>query len=163
MIFYCLENLLLDIKIPLISIDFVKNTITSNSSVVQTSVNGKLLLIKKDIMKNASSKSTMQLIPEIKVDLLELKDKQERNKAYFKNGYNQEFLEYVWVDDIGKLVNPNTITSHFKTFLEQNGLPHIRFHELRHSCASLLISCGVNLKEIQADKNRNPTARFYRL
>lgn len=100
-------------------------------------------------MKNASSKRTIPLIPEIKEALLELKDKQERNKSYFKNGYNQEFLEYVWVDDIGKLVNPNTVTSHFKTFLEQNGLPHIRFHELRHSCASLLIACGVSLKEIQ--------------
>lgn len=131
------------------SIDFDKNTITLNSCVVQTCVNNKLVLIKKDIMKNASSKRTMPLIPEIKEALLELKDKQERNKAYFKNGYNKEFLEYVWVDDIGKLVNPNTITSHFKTFLEQNGLPHIRFHELRHSCASLLIACGVSLKEIQ--------------
>lgn len=131
------------------SIDFDRNTITLNSSIIQTSVNGKLLLIKKDIMKNASSKRTMPLIPEIKEALLELKDKQERNKSYFKNGYNQEFLEYVWVDDIGKLVNPNTVTHHFKTFLEQNGLPHIRFHELRHSCASLLIACGVSLKEIQ--------------
>lgn len=131
------------------SIDFENNTITLNSSIVQTCVNNKLVLIKKDIMKNASSKRTMPLIPEIKEALLELKDKQERNKAYFKNGYNQEFLEYVWVDDIGKLVNPNTVTSHFKTFLEHNGLPHIRFHELRHSCASLLIACDVSLKEIQ--------------
>ena len=131
------------------SIDFDKNTLTLNSSVIQTSVNGKSLLIKKNIMKNAASKRTMPLIPEIKEALLKLKEQQERNKAYFKNGYNQEFLEYVWVDDIGKLVNPNTVTHHFKTFLEQNGLPHIRFHELRHSCASLLIACGVSLKEIQ--------------
>ncbi len=131
------------------SIDFDKSTLTLNSSVVQTSVNGKLLLIQKDVMKNASSKRTMPLIPEIKEALLELKDKQERNKTYFKNGYNQEFLEYVWVDDIGKLVNPNTVTCHFKSFLAQHGLPKIRFHELRHSCASLLIACGVSMKEIQ--------------
>lgn len=131
------------------SIDFENNIITLNSSIVQTGVNIKLVLIKKDIMKNASSKRTMPLISEIKEALLELKDRQECNKTYFKNGYNQESLEYVWVDDIGKLVNPNTITFHFKTFLEQNGLSHIRFHELRHSCASLLIACGVSLKEIQ--------------
>lgn len=131
------------------SIDFENNTITLNSSVVQTSVNGKLLLIQKDVMKNASSKRTMPLIPEIKEALLQLKEQQDKNKAYFKNGYNQQFLDYVWVDDIGKLVNPNTITHHFKTFLAQHGLPRIRFHELRHSCASLLIACGVSLKEIQ--------------
>ncbi|MDE6441342.1 MAG: site-specific integrase [Clostridia bacterium] len=37
----------------------------------------------------------------------------------------------------------------FKSFLAQHGLPKIRFHELRHSCASLLIACGVSMKEIQ--------------
>lgn len=131
------------------SIDFDNNTITLNSSVVQTSVNGKLLLIQKDIMKNASSKRTMPLIPEIKEALLKLKEQQEKNKAYFKNGYNQQYLDYVWVDDIGKLINPNTVTCHFKSFLAQHGLPRIRFHELRHSCASLLIACGISLKEIQ--------------
>lgn len=131
------------------SIDFEKNTLTLNSSVVQTSVNGKLLLIQKDVMKNASSKRTMPLIPEIKEALLKLKEQQDKNKAYFKNGYNQQYLDYVWVDDIGKLVNPNTITCHFKSFLAQHGLPKIRFHELRHSCASLLIACGVSMKEIQ--------------
>lgn len=131
------------------SIDFDKNTITLNSSVVQTSVNGKLLLIQKDVMKNASSKRTMPLIPGIKEALLKLKEQQDKNKAYFKNGYNQQYLDYVWVDDIGKLVNPNTVTCHFKSFLAQHGLPKIRFHELRHSCASLLIACGVSMKEIQ--------------
>lgn len=114
------------------SIDFDNNTITLNSSVVQTSVNGKLLLI-----------------PEIKEALLKLKKQQDKNKAYFKNGYNQQYLDYVWVDDIGKLVNLNTGTCHFKSFLAQHGLPKIRFHELRHSCASLLIACGVSMKEIQ--------------
>lgn len=41
------------------------------------------------------------------------------------------------------------VTCHFKSFLAQHGLPKIRFHELRHSCASLLIACGVSMKEIQ--------------
>ena len=85
------------------SIDFDKNTLTLNSSVVQTSVNGKLLLIQKDVMKNESSKRTMPLIPEIKEALLKLKEQQDKNKECFKNGYNQQYLDYVWVDDIGKL------------------------------------------------------------
>ncbi|MDE6372483.1 MAG: site-specific integrase, partial [Clostridia bacterium] len=60
-----------------------------------------------------------------------------------------EYLDYVWVDEIGMIVNPNTLTNHFQKFLEQHGLPKIRFHELRHSCASLLLACGVSMKEIQ--------------
>ena len=67
------------------SIDFDKGTLTLNSSVVQTSVNGKLILIQKDVMKNTASKRTMPLIPEIKEALLKLREQQERNKAYFKN------------------------------------------------------------------------------
>ena len=33
--------------------------------------------------------------------------------------------------------------------LKKHGLPHIRFHELRHSCASLLLNNGFGLKDVQ--------------
>ncbi len=33
--------------------------------------------------------------------------------------------------------------------LKSNGLPHIRFHELRHSCASMLLNEGFTLKDVQ--------------
>ena len=131
------------------SIDFDNNKLTLNSSIVQASLNSKTVIVKKDVMKNAASKRTMPLIPEIKEALLKLKAEQDKNKAYFSNYYNQEYLDYVWVDEIGMIVNPNTLTNHFQKFLEQHGLPKIRFHELRHSCASLLLACGVSMKEIQ--------------
>ena len=131
------------------SIDFDNNKLTLNSSIVQASLNSKTVIVKKDVMKNAASKRTMPLIPEIKEALLKLKAEQDKNKAYFSNYYNKEYLDYVWVDEIGIIVNPNTLTNHFQKFLEHHGLPKIRFHELRHSCASLLLACGVNMKEIQ--------------
>lgn len=131
------------------SIDFDNDKITLNSSIVQACINNKTMLVKKDVMKNAASKRTMPLILEIKEALLKMKDQQDRNKTYFSDGYNKEYLDYVWVDDIGMIINPNTLSCHFQTFLAQNGLPKIRFHELRHSCASLLLACGVNMKEIQ--------------
>ena len=43
----------------------------------------------------------------------------------------------------------NYITQHFAIILEKHGLRKIRFHDLRHSCASLLYANGVSLKEIQ--------------
>lgn len=131
------------------SIDFNNNKLTLNSSIVQASINSKTVIVKKDVMKNTASKRTMPLIPEIKEALLKLKAEQDKNKAYFSNYYNKEYLDYVWVDEIGMIVNPNTLTNHFQKFLEQHGLPKIRFHELRHSCASLLLACGVSMKEIQ--------------
>ena len=131
------------------SIDFDNNKLTLNSSIVQASVNNKTVLVKKDVMKNAASKRTMPLIPEIKDALLKLKAEQDKNKAEFGKYYNQEYIDYVWVDEIGMIVNPNTLSCHFQNFLTQNELPKIRFHELRHSCASLLLACGVSMKEIQ--------------
>ena len=40
-------------------------------------------------------------------------------------------------------------SSHFSLLLKNNHLPHIRFHELRHSCASLLLNNGFTLKDVQ--------------
>ena len=60
-----------------------------------------------------------------------------------------DYLEYVNVNAIGELMKPNFITQHFEILLAKNKLKKIRFHDLRHSCASLLYANGVSLKEIQ--------------
>lgn len=49
----------------------------------------------------------------------------------------------------GKIIPPNTITQHFQIFLEKNKLKRIRFHDLRHSCASILFANGVDILTIQ--------------
>ena len=59
---------------------------------------------------------------------------------------------------------PAYLTTHFPAFLEKNGLRRIRFHDLRHSCASLLYSNGVSIKEIQewlGHSNISTTASIY--
>lgn len=48
-----------------------------------------------------------------------------------------------------KRVRANYLTSAFPKFLEDHGLRRMRFHDLRHSCASLLLANGVPLKHIQ--------------
>lgn len=59
------------------------------------------------------------------------------------------YLDYICVDEMGHLISPHYLTSAFPKLLAQNGLRHIRFHDLRHSCASLLLSNGVSMKQIQ--------------
>ena len=51
--------------------------------------------------------------------------------------------------DSSNIFNPRSVTANFSKLLEQNGLRHIRFHDLRHSCASLLLANGVPMKQIQ--------------
>lgn len=131
------------------SIDFKKNTITLKHSVVQTRLNGKSVIVAKDRLKNSSSFRTLPLIPEIKEILLELKKKQERNMEMYGKQYCHKYDDYICVDDLGYRINPETVSSHFKIILRKNNLKNIRFHELRHSCASLLLEQGVAMKEIQ--------------
>ena len=59
----------------------------------------------------------------------------------------------------GGLVFPNTLggyadytnlmSRHFKPLLRRAGLPDIRFHELRHTCATLMLAVGTNPKVVQ--------------
>lgn len=56
------------------------------------------------------------------------------------------------------------MTQHFSLMLDKNDFRKIRFHDLRHSCASLLFSHGVSLKEIQewlGHSNISTTANIY--
>ena len=55
----------------------------------------------------------------------------------------------IYVNSIGERIKPNYITQHFEIVLDNNNLKRIRYHDLRHSCASLLYANGVSLKEIQ--------------
>jgi integrase len=43
----------------------------------------------------------------------------------------------------------NIINRHFKPQLQQAGLPDIRWHDLRHTCATLLLGRGVHPKLVQ--------------
>ena len=74
---------------------------------------------------------------------------QELNKQVCGNCYNYEYDGFVFVDELGERKRANYLTSAFPKFLESHGLRRMRFHDLRHSCASLLLANGVPLKHIQ--------------
>lgn len=57
--------------------------------------------------------------------------------------------DYVFCTLHGTHLNPNHIVDEFKKLLKRAGLPNIRFHDLRHSAASLLLSLGIHPKVVQ--------------
>lgn len=65
------------------------------------------------------------------------------------NCYNYEYDGYVFVDELGDLMRPEYLTSYFPQYIQKHGCKRMRFHDLRHSCASLLLANGVPLKQIQ--------------
>lgn len=56
---------------------------------------------------------------------------------------------YVFSTMIGTPIEPRNMNRHFDRLCEKAGVRRIRFHDLRHSCASLLYSQGVPLEIIQ--------------
>ena len=105
--------------------------------------------LKKDKAKNKSSLRTYPLIPFLKERLLEAKKQQEENRKLCGRAYNKEYLGYVCVDVIGNLIKPNYVSSTFGKLLAKNNLRHIRFHDLRHTCASLLLANGVPMEQVK--------------
>ncbi len=52
--------------------------------------------------------------------------------------------DYVFPSTIGTPLDGVTVTHRFQDALKRLGLPHQRFHDLRHACASLLLAQGVS-------------------
>jgi len=131
------------------AIDFKKDTIAIRHTVTSCTIDGKRILIAADTTKTKSSMRTLPLVPMFKEKLLEVKAQQEEYKKLCGRSYSQEYLDYVCVDEMGDLIKPSYITAAFGRLLEKNGLRKVRFHDTRHSCASLLLANGVPMKQIQ--------------
>src|SRR6202011_2513177 len=52
--------------------------------------------------------------------------------------------DLVFARGFGTALEPRNINRHFTAVLEAAGLPHQRFHDLRHACASLLLAQGLD-------------------
>ncbi|MBC7324223.1 MAG: tyrosine-type recombinase/integrase, partial [Moorella sp. (in: Bacteria)] len=48
----------------------------------------------------------------------------------------------------GRPMHPDSVTSWFSDFLKRHGLPHLKFHALRHTSATLLLAEGISLKNV---------------
>lgn len=131
------------------AIDFEKKTISIRHTVTQMTVDGKSTVFQRDTTKTKSSCRTLPLVPPFERVLNIVKKQQEINRRVCGDCYCTDYLDYIVVNPIGELMKPNFITQHFAILLENNNMKKIRFHDLRHSCASLLYANGVSLKEIQ--------------
>lgn len=131
------------------AIDFDQNTITIRHTVTSCDLDGKRVLVASDTTKTKSSMRTLPLVPFMRERLLTLKEEQQENRRLCGRSYIKEYLEYVCVNEIGDLIKPHYVTESFPKLLKTNGMRQIRYHDLRHSCASLLLANGVPMKQIQ--------------
>lgn len=78
--------------------------------------------------------------------------RQEADSPYIcamRTFYDKHLSPYVCINEIGDIIKPNYVSCGFPKLLEEHGLRRVRYHDLRHSCASLLLANGVPMKQIQ--------------
>ena len=131
------------------AIDFERGTISVIRTVTTITLDGKQAEIEQQSAKTKSSLRTLPLIGSFREYFLQVKEAQELNKQVCGNCYNYEYDGFVFVDELGERMRVEYLTNAFPKFLESHGLRRMRFHDLRHSCASLLLANGVPLKHIQ--------------
>lgn len=125
------------------AINFEKDTIVICYTAIE--VGHKVLYT--DQVKTRSSYRTLPLMKHIKKYLFNLLEYQKKMKIYYGADYVNN--DFICKRDNGTPLKPNYISQKFHKILLQYGFPLIRFHDLRHSSASLLLSLGFSLKDIQ--------------
>ena len=131
------------------AIDFERGTISIKRTVTFTKADGTYREVEQQSAKTKSSLRTLPLVGSFRDYFMQVKEAQELNKKVCGNCYNYEYDGFVFVDEMGERMKMNYLTSAFPKFLERHGLRRMRFHDLRHSCASLLLANGVPLNQIQ--------------
>ncbi len=115
-------------------------------------------------MKNKSSRRTLPLPDPVYEMLCEEREKQDLYRRMFKGSYNRKYDDYICVDQLGGLIRPNRVTQRFADLIKQYGLRKIRFHDLRHTFASILINQDVpllNVSTFLGHSDLSTTANIY--
>ena len=126
-------------------IDFNKKTITIRRSVIE--VKGKVT--PQNSTKNNSSNRKIFMSDELANELRNLRKKRAK---HIENHNNRDYnssrtnLVFEWPD--GRMIRPSYVSHHFKKLLKLNGLPDVRFHDLRHTFATILLEKGINPKVV---------------
>ena len=119
-------------------IDFNKRSLQVRHTLQR--VKGKGLVLAEP--KTARSRRTLT-IPQFAQDaLLAHRARQEREKAMAGNRWKE--TGFVFTTTIGTPLDGPTVSRQFRRLLEKAGFRPMRFHDLRHVCASLLLSQGTH-------------------
>lgn len=145
-------------------IDWNKKTVLLDTKIFEYKVNGEKVVEPVEEMKNKSSRRTLPLPEPVLEMLTEEKEKQALYRKMFKGSYNRKYDDYVCVNELGELIKPSYVTQHFSNLLKKYGLRHIRFHDLRHTFASILIGQDVpliNVSNFLRHSDLSTTANIY--
>ena len=107
------------------AIDFENKKIGIQHTVVTAKVNGTLTEIARDKTKTKSSCRTLPLIPACEQMLKKMKKEQEQNRKVCGRSYCTDYLDYIYVDPMGKRIRPDFLSQHFPDFLVAHQMKRI--------------------------------------
>lgn len=97
-------------------------------------------------LKTESSNRVIAVSPSLQNVVMRRHKKNLENQILYNREYDP--AGYLCCDDHGRFIYPGTLNKHYKKLLANLNLPNIRFHDLRHSFATLLIENNLNLKAV---------------
>jgi len=98
--------------------------------------------------KSKCSIRTISIPERLCKTLTEYRLRQNRHIAYLGDAWRN--LDYVFTEEDGYVMNPQTTTKQFDHFLKRHGIRHLKFHGLRHTSATMLLANGCDIKTVSS-------------
>ena len=133
------------------NIDFENNIIMIRNNLIYLNTSVEL-----DTPKTLESQRNIYVSDEILEKLKEYKEVQDSNKEkygelYETNVFNKRQCNFIFTWENGKYIHPNYFTLKFSRLSKDAGInKRVRFHDLRHTNATLLLAEGTDYKVIQS-------------
>ena len=118
------------------AIDFETGSISISTTVVKEKIDNQIKTVVRDgITKTESSQRTLPLCSYTYQYFVNLYHAQQYQRNLCGASYNPSYLDFICVDGMGNLLQPDFVSQKFQRLLRQYNLRPIRFHDLRHTFA----------------------------
>ena len=140
-------------------VDYINSTIHVQRQLGEKTVkneNEVSLIYNQEITPKTKAGDRLLYLPKILLDaIIEQRAKYENNRSKFGEKFND--LNYICSNRYGKPHGKAYSYSHFKKLLKENRLPNIRFHDLRHTYATMLLKEDISSKAVSVSLGHSKT------